>query len=91
MKLRGERHRKACKRSHGKGCQRLGIYDRHGGCGSYGGCGNGLNGSYALSLCNFQPYYYENGRGIKHTKQCGKGYLRCGYNVCTGKEVCYCA
>lgn len=85
MKLRGVKQQKACKWSHGGKCNRLSLYDYRGGCGNSGVCND-----YDLAFCNFRPYYYANGKGIKHTKQCGKGYLRCGYNECTGQDQCYC-
>jgi hypothetical protein len=57
---------------------------RDDGCYSCGPCGNGGG------LCGYKEYYYENGKGAKDVKRCGKNRrLVCGVND-GGQVKCVC-
>ena len=54
------------------------------GCYACGPCG------YGGGLCGFKRYYYENGKGVRDRKRCGKhGWLTCGVSE-GGTVRCIC-
>ena len=57
---------------------------RDDGCYACGPCG------YGGGLCGYKEYYYENGKGVRDYKRCGKNrWLVCGVNG-YGQVKCEC-